>query len=686
MLLVAMLPLLVIGWSTQQPKPVSAAASGDQTIYDDSLLNGWQDYGWATINYHNAQPIHSGGASISVREAPWQGLSIHHDAMDSTPYSALSFWISGGGVGGQRLQVQGLLNGKAQPAVGLAPLSKNQWQRITLPLSSLGVAHRTDFDGFWIIDATGASQPVFYVDDIALSGVPSPSVVAVNIDASDRIRTVDSRLFGINTGMWYSNLNAPDTISALNRMGNRAIRFPGGDLSEQYDWATNRTIGDNDPWVATMADFASLVEKTHSTAYITVNYGSGTAQEAAALVAWANASPNNSTPLGTDSKGVNWATAGHWAALRAAAPLKVDDGLNFLRAGHIAPLHFEYWEIGNETYGSWEHDDHPRPHDPFTYAGIAAQYMRLMRQIDPSIQIGVSVTEGEDGFATYTDHPATNPRTGKSHNGWTPVLLSTLKKLGARPDFVIEHYYAQNAGTESDAGLLQSAKKWSTIVSGLRTQLNDYLGAAVAAKVEIDCTENNSVSGNPGKQTTSLVNGLFLADSIGDAMQTELRSLLWWDLRDGDLLKNNNNSAALYGWRENGSYNVVASATDYYPTFYARELLTHFAAGGDSVVRAGSDYDLLDAFAVRRSNHGLTVLLINKSPAGTFHGTITLTGFRAAPSAILYSYGETQDTAAQTGVGSHDIATTTITINGTAPTFTIPPYTMEVVVLRPAVS
>ncbi len=682
----ALLSLLVLGWTKHQPEAASAAISGDQLIYGDSLLNGWQDYGWATINYHNSQPTHSGGASISVRAAAWQALDIHHAEMDSAPFSALSFWISGGAVGGQRLQVQGLLNGKAQPAIALAPLRRNAWQRISLPLSSLGVVDRTDFDGFWIQDTTGAGQPVFYVDDISLIGRPAPNLVAVTVDASGGGRTVDPRLFGINTGMWYSDLNAPDTVAALNDMGNRALRFPGGSLSDQYDWATNRTLGDNNPWVSAMADFAALVEKTHSAAFITVNYGSGTAQEAAALVAWANASPSNTMLLGTDSKGVNWATAGYWAALRAAAPHKVDDGLNFLRAGRSAPLHFQYWEIGNETYGSWEQDDHARRHDPFTYAGIAAQYMQLMRRIDPSIQIGVSVTEGEDGFATYSDHPATNPRTGKSHNGWTPVLLANLKKLGVMPDFVIEHYYAQNPGEESDAGLLQSAKIWSTIVPGLRGQLNDYLGPALAARIQIDCTENNSVAANPGKQTTSLVNGLYLADSIGEAMQTELHALLWWDLRDGDLLKHNNDSTALYGWRENGSYNVLASATDYYPTFYARELLTHFAVGGDSVVKAKSDYDLLDAFAVRRTDHSLTVLLINKNPANPLNGTITLAGFRAGPTAAVYSYGMAQDTAARTGGGSHDIATTTITVKGAAPTFTIPPYTMEVIVFHSAVS
>jgi hypothetical protein len=54
-------------------------------------------------------------------------------------------------------------------------------------------------------------------------------------------------------------------------------------------------------------------------------------------------------------------------------------------------------------------------------------------------------------------HPATNPRTGAVHNGWTPVLLTTLKSSNTIPDFVIYHRYEQNEGNESDERLLQSA-------------------------------------------------------------------------------------------------------------------------------------------------------------------------------------------------------------------------------------
>ena len=102
-------------------------------------------------------------------------------------------------------------------------------------------------------------------------------------------------------------------------------------------------------------------------------------------------------------------------------------------------------------------------------------------------------------------------------------------------------------GAESDAGLLQSSGSWATDAANLRQQLDDYLGAA-GAGVELICTENNSVYSNPGKQTTSLVNGLFLADSIGAAMKTAFNGVIWWDMRNGQDTANNN-SSSLYGWR-----------------------------------------------------------------------------------------------------------------------------------------
>src|SRR5262249_6303813 len=155
-----------------------------------------------------------------------------------------------------------------------------------------------------------------------------------------------------------------------------------------------------------------------------------------------------------------------------------------------------------------------------------------MKAVDPSIKIGAVVVADEDSFNNYGDESAVNPRTGATHQGWNAVMLSTLKQLGVTPDYVIYHRYEQGPQGESDAFLLNSARTWGNDAAAIRGMLNDYLGAD-GARVEIMCTENNSVFTSPGKQTTSLVNGLFMADSIANIMKTEFTGFFWWNLRNG---------------------------------------------------------------------------------------------------------------------------------------------------------
>ena len=55
--------------------------------------------------------------------------------------------------------------------------------------------------------------------------------------------------------------------------------------------------------------------------------------------------------------------------------------------------------------------------------------------------------------------------TNATHLGFTPVMLATLKTHGVMPDFIIYHNYAQNAGGENDANLLQFAPTWASIAT-----------------------------------------------------------------------------------------------------------------------------------------------------------------------------------------------------------------------------
>lgn len=665
--------------------PKVVLAQGNLTVFDDSLASGWWDGSYnSTRSFANTSPVHSGTRSISVQITnAWGALQIQCLGMTNSPYSGISFWLNGGVSGGQQLQMYAdLSTGSATGRYSLNAPLVNTWQQYTVPFSALGVANVTNFTGFVIQDAVGGKEPIFYVDDIQLVSATVPALTHLTINAGQPIRTADARWFGINTPMWDSSLDTAQSLNQLSNIGTCALRFPGGSDSDDYHWVYNRQDYNNWTWATSLANFIHLTTNLSAQVMTTLNYGTGFTNEAAAWVAYVNASTSSSQALGVDPLGTNWNTSGYWATLRASAPLAKDDGKNFLRISRSAPLGFKYWEIGNENYGSWETDSNSVRHDPYTYALRSRDFISLMKAVDPTIKVGVVVTPGEDSYANNFSHPATNPRTGQTHNGWTPVLLTSLKNAGVTPDFVIHHRYAQNPGGESDAGLLASSVGWASDAANLRQQITDYIGTA-GTNIELVCTENNSVSSNPGKQSTSLVNGLFMADSLAQLMQTEFNGLFWWDFRNGGTVSTNNNSPSLYGWRNYGTYGVTEGSA-LYPTYYMAKLLRNFVQPGDTVISAGTDYSSLAAYAVRRLNGSLRVLIINKAPTNTLNAQLALSGYAPASGGAAFAYGIAQDTAAQTGVGSSDVLQTNLSGITSTFNYAFAPYSATVLSLAPA--
>ena len=554
-----------------------------------------------------------------------------------------------------------------------------------------------------------------------VSGTAIP--VTVTVDAANVVRTVDPRGVGLNAVMWDDHASTAQSIALLQTAGVRTLRIPGGSLSDVYHWTVNKSEEVNATvtpatrtlntwtWPTGMNGFSQIIAglNCQDQTYATVNYGTGTPEEAAAWVAYANApatllGTGADVTLGVDADQTNWQTAGTWSAMRAASALATDDGHNFLRAGRTARLGIKYWEIGNECYGTWEADVQGlvsnRPgvaHDPYTYAVRVRDYIAKMKAVDPTIKIGVVAVPGVDADANNTNHPVADPhQSGKVHNGWTPVMLATLRSLGVTPDFLIYHRYEQSPNAESDAGLLQAAKTWASDAADLRQQLTDYLGSA-GAGVELVVTENNSVYTNPGKQSTSLVNGLFLADSFANVLQTEFNGIVWWAMRNspptdstGKIIGNLSDS--LYGWRHYGDYGVISTpaaggSTSYYetyPTYYAIKLLSHFAAGGDQVVKTTSASTLLSAYAVKRTDGTLALLVINKDPTTTYEGDFVVQGFTPQRHAPVYTYGTVQDNAAKNGTGLADIAYSSLSGAGATFAADFAPYSATVIALTPA--
>jgi len=691
----------------------SAIAQVNLQIYSDSLANGFQDWGWAPRSYTNTSPVHSGITSVSVTisDSSWQGLQIVHGAFDSTPYESVTFWINGGTSGGQRLQIYGLAQvGSTQNvwqiSQSLGTLQTNTWQQFTIPLSALGLADKNNATGIVFQDRIGAPQPTFFLDDIEFNAKssppppPVPPLVHVSINTTQVVRTVDARHFGVNLAIWDGNYepgNYATTASLLTEMGCLTVRLPGGSLSDEYHFSSNTSWTNTWQWQTSFPEFMRVATNINAQLFVTVNYGSGSPQEAAAWVAYANGdaaiygTPGDIT-IGVDASGRDWRTAGYWARLRTlTAAGNADKQYDFLAIDRSAPFGIRNWEIGNECYGTWERDTNNLPNHAYTYAVRAANYLSLMKLIDPSIKVGVVSAPGESAYANgYNDHPAWNPRTSKNNYGWTPVLLTTLKNLGATPDFLVHHHYPEwtdpkhvPASPDNDASLLQSTGNWTVDAATIRQHISDYFGPE-GTNLELVVTENNSDAGQQGRQSTSLVNGLYYADSLGQLLQTEFNGFVWWDLRnstDSDGFF----GGTLYGWRSYGDLGMINGASTRHPTFYAAKLMQWFARPGDKILSATTDYDSLSIFAARRANGSVTLLALNKSLVTNLNAQFSLNGFAPATDAIVRSYGIPNDEAARTNASAtaRDLTTNSIANAGSIFAYNTPRLSMTLFTLTP---
>jgi hypothetical protein len=518
-------------------------------------------------------------------------------------------------------------------------------------------------------------------------------LATVTVNASQVVRPVNTQLSGVNVAWWDTNLKTTQTKNMVLAASLTSFRFPGGSSSDTFHFNAGPTYSGE----GTVASMAQFIASVNGQGIVTLDYGSGSPQEAAAELSYLDAPTSSNVQISygeewsTSSNSwvqVNWQNSGYWASLRAAKPITPDDGLNFLRIGRAAPFGFQYFEVGNEEYGSWETDHHGqggdtgKPHDPVTYVKFAKSFAGFASRIDPSISIGYDVG---DPYA---------------YNNWAGNILRISASQGFSPGFLSDHLYVQAPGSESDSYLLQdtfsdpkSIDDWAVRGADYQRLLTQYYGSA-GAKVQLLGTEFNSVYTNPGKQSTSLVNGLSVADTLGVLLNSPYDGANFWDLRNG-WSTSGNNSSSLYGWRKGGDYGLIGSPNGSppssgtyvpYPTYFAEQLGSKIIRAGGKVVQASSNDTNLTAYAVLESNGHLDLLVINKSASSALTGNFDLTGFTPGTSAQVWQYGEAQDTAqSQTTDGHSALANfaVTLSVNGSTFSLSFPAYSMTVLDLTP---
>jgi hypothetical protein len=563
--------------------------------------------------------------------------------------------------------------------------------------------------------STYVFQPGTNPTYVGISAVP-PSLTAT-INTAVKSTTATNNLIGANLAYWDGNTTTSQTQQLVQSAGLSILRFPGGSGSDDYHFNIQNNYGYS---TVNIPQFAKFISQVGATGIVTVDYGAGSPQEAEAELAYLEGSPSDTTTIGTgiewsDSanawQNVNWQTVGYWASLRAAKTLSTDDGLNFLRINQIAPFtNIKDWEMGNEEYYSWENDHHGTAgpggvstgaqHDPATYTAFTAAFEYFDKITDPSLpQVNVGI-DGASPLGSLDNNLMQTVVTDLYNDGKAaPYNLTN----GLVPGFISDHVYMQNAGSESDLVLLNhtvsdpnSLLDWSNRYNDFEAMLKSVLGTQ-ASYVQLMATEFNSTNGELGKQSTSLVDGIFVADSIGSLLNSGYTGGLVWDLSNG-WDTNGNNSASLYGWRQGGDFGIIGAGQNTppstgtyvpYPAYFGEQISSKLIQTGGLDVSTASSYGQLTTYSVLEPNGHLDLMVLNKNPDSTLTEQFNLSGFTPSGAAQLWQYGEAQDYAqSQSTTGAAALASTSLnlTLTGNNFSYAFPAYSMSVIDLTPKLS
>ncbi|RTE11735.1 glycoside hydrolase family 44 protein [Paenibacillus whitsoniae] len=147
------------------------------TVYDDHALNSmFQDYSWAQHNWQDTAYVHAGESAVSFNPGNRGGLYMYKDsggAVNVKEHDRLVFWINGGAVGGQEIELVMKSGGGDAARVNLGGfieggrIPAKSWAQVTVDLQGLQLPNGI-FDGILLQGAKDEAQSPVYLDDIRL--------------------------------------------------------------------------------------------------------------------------------------------------------------------------------------------------------------------------------------------------------------------------------------------------------------------------------------------------------------------------------------------------------------------------------------------------------------------------------------------------------------------------------------
>ncbi|MGW2472629.1 cellulose binding domain-containing protein [Streptomyces sp. NPDC001665] len=452
----------------------------------------------------------------------------------------------------------------------------------------------------------------------------SDADVDVRVNAQASLGTLTGAARGVNTAIWDAHMNDPEVADLMTAADVGVMRYPGGSYADIYHWETHTAPGGYVAPGTGFDAFMGTVRAAGAQPILIANYGSGTPQEAAGWVRYANV---------TKKYGA------------------------------------KYWEIGNEIYGNghygsgWENDEH-EDKSPQEYAREVRAYAAAMKAVDPTVKIGAVLTspgEWPDGVV------------GDGDSGdWNHTVLPAVADV---IDFVSVHWYAGGSDTTADAALSKLAKLPGELRE-VRRQI-DRVAGTHAPDIGIALTEINTNTG--GARLTARPNGLFAADAFMTALENGVFNVDWWNTHNGG-----GEITTVDGETDYGDMGMLSSGactgdvcepapnTPFHP-YYGMKMTARLGTAGDTMVAAESSAQDVSAHAVLRDDGRLSVMLVNKDPDTARTVALDYDGFTpsaAAPGVSRYARGDSDITEVTGGDAS-------------ATRVTVPPYALLTVTLEP---
>lgn len=666
--------LLAATICTISGSPIAFASERDVPIYEDSLHSDWDNWSWGTtLNFSSTSPVHSGSNSISVQHTgAWTGLYLHTDThLPGGDFESLRFYIHGGSTGGHSLALT-LYDGSGSsgPSVSVQTTA-NTWQSIVVSMESLGSP--ATISGIVWQDATGAAQPVYYLDDISfisVTGTPTPTPTAgpgpsLSVDASTGHHAISPYIYGMS---FADEDLAAELALPVNRWGgnsttrynwqhdisNRAMDWyyenipnpnshpellPDGSASDQFI-ERNILTGTNTLLTVPMIGWTPK-DRTFSCGFSVTLYGP---QES--VDPWAPDCGNGIDTSGDEITGNNPADT----SIPITEAFVQDWMLHIIgNYGTAENGGVRFYNLDNEPmlWNDTHRDVHPEPASYDMIRDRIIQYGTAIKAVDPDAQTLGPVTWGwtayfysaldwEPGGAWWT-----NPQDRNTHGGvgFTEWLLGQLQahetSSGVRVlDYLDLHYYPQAPGVA-----LSSAGSQATQALRLRATRSlwdpsytdeSWIGEPVYLLPRMQEWIDTRYPGT--KRAVTEYNFGGLEHINGAVTQAEVLGIFG---REGlDL-------ACLWDPPE----------ADQPGAFAFRMFLDYDGAGsryGDTAVLAiSTDPLLLSVFASINSGQSvLTAMVINKTFTAV-SSSLSLTGFNPGNSAHAYRYDGSHLTAIQ---------------------------------------